>query len=469
MPAGRSEPASNEASARRAEQRWSGNRHRGQKSDGTNRERVATARNVERTYLLLTLLTTLAASFIWGINTLFLLSAGLNNTEAFAANAFFSMGQVLFEVPTGVVADTRGRRTSFLLGTLTLMASTALYLLMWQQRAPFVGWAAASVLLGLGFTFFSGATDAWLVDALTATGFRGDLETVFGRAQSVGGVATLVGSVGGGVIAQLTNLGVPYALRAALLGLTFVVALFLMHDIGFSPARDVSVGTAIRTVARGSVDNGLRNRPVRWLMLAAPFSGGVGFYAFYALQPYLLQLYGDPNAYSVAGLAAAIIAGSQILGGLTVSRVRRLFRRRTDALLVGAVVNVVVLVAIGWTPSFALALLLMAVWAMAFSILGPMRSAFINGVIPSEQRATVLSFDSLMGSVGGVVSGPALGRVADVYGYGPSYLVCAVVDVFTVPFVVLARRERAPSDPIDAPLPEAAAAVEVPPAESPLE
>ena len=57
-------------------------------------------RVVQRTYLLLTLLTTLAASFIWGVNTLFLLDAGLNNTEAFAANAFFTVGQVVFEIPS---------------------------------------------------------------------------------------------------------------------------------------------------------------------------------------------------------------------------------------------------------------------------------------------------------------------------------------------------------------------------------
>jgi MFS family permease len=423
-------------------------------------ERAHTARSVERTYLILTLLTTLAASFIWGINTLFLLNAGLNNTEAFAANAFFAAGQLVFEIPTGVVADTRGRRTSFLLGAVTLLVSTLLYLLMWQMRAPFIGWAAASVLLGLGFTFFSGATDAWLVDALTATGFRGDLETVFGRAQSVGGVATLTGSVAGGIIAQLTNLGVPYLLRAAMLGVTFVVAYFLMHDVGFAPARGESVGSSIRTIMRGSIDNGLRNRPVRWLMLASPFAAGVGFYAFYALQPYLLQLYGNPNAYSIAGLAAAIVAAAQIAGGISVSRVRRFFRRRTDALLLGAVVNVAVLVAIGLTPSFPAALVLMAVWAMVFAILMPLRSAFINGLIPSEQRATVLSFDSAIGSAGGVVSGPAFGRVADVYGYGPSYLVCAVVEAFTLPLIALARLEHAPSDPIDARLPEDAAAAE---------
>ena len=70
------------------------------------------SRKVQRTYLILLLLNTLAASLIWGINTLFLLDAGLNNTEAFAANAFFTLGLMLFEIPTGVVADLRGRRMS---------------------------------------------------------------------------------------------------------------------------------------------------------------------------------------------------------------------------------------------------------------------------------------------------------------------------------------------------------------------
>src|SRR3989337_501990 len=102
------------------------------------------ARRIQRTYLTLLLLHTLAASFIWGINTLFLLDAGLSNTEAFAANAFFTAGMVIFEVPTGFVADTRGRRMSYLLGTLTLAVSTVLYLFMWRLSAPLWAWAIAS-------------------------------------------------------------------------------------------------------------------------------------------------------------------------------------------------------------------------------------------------------------------------------------------------------------------------------------
>lgn len=83
----------------------------------------------------------------WGIHTLFLLDAGLSNTDAFAASAFFSVGLVLFEVPAGVVADTRGGRMSYLL----LALSTLAYLVMWQTHAPFWGWAIASACLALGW------------------------------------------------------------------------------------------------------------------------------------------------------------------------------------------------------------------------------------------------------------------------------------------------------------------------------
>ena len=414
--------------------------------------------HIQRVYLLLTLLTTLATSLIWGVNTLFLLDAGLNNTEAFAANAFFSIGMVIFEVPTGVVADTKGRRLSFMLGAAVLLLSTVLYLYMWQQEAPFIGWALASILLGLGFTFFSGATEAWLVDALAATGFEGNLETVFGRGQTVGGVAMLTGSVLGGIVAQMTTLGVPYILRAVMLGVALLAAFIFMRDLGFAARKDVSTSVAIREIARGSIDGGLRNRPVRWMMLAAPFTGGVGFYAFYAMQPYLLELYGDPSAYSIAGLAAAIVAGAQIVGGLSVPIVRRYFKLRTHAVFLAISIESAALAGlaiVGFNQqrlgmgAFYLAIALLVLWGLAFAIAGPIRQAFLNGIIPSGQRATVLSFDSMMGSIGGTIAQPALGRVADSSGYAASYLVSAGISALALPFVYLARRERAPSDAID--------------------
>ena len=157
-----------------------------------------TSDQIQRTYLTLLLLQTFAASFIWGVNTLFLLDAGLSLTVAFIANAGFTVGMVLFEVPTGVVADAAGRRLSFILGAITLLVTSLLYLWLWQVGAGLFWWVIVSILIGLGFTFFSGATEAWLVDALKATGFHGAIETVFGRGQIASGGAMLVGTVSGG-------------------------------------------------------------------------------------------------------------------------------------------------------------------------------------------------------------------------------------------------------------------------------
>ena len=407
---------------------------------------MATPRSVQTTYLLLLLGNTLAASLIWGINTIFLLDAGLSNLEAFAANAFFTAGMVLFEVPTGVVADTVGRRASYLLGTLTLSASTLLYVLLWTIEAPFWQWAIVSMLLGLGFTFFSGAVEAWLVDALAATGFTGQVETVFGRGQVVSGVGMLAGSVAGGFIAEQTNLGVPFVVRGAILVVMFVIAYRLMHDLGFTAERGGRLSAEVRSIAAASIEHGWRVPAVKWLMVESLLVGGVGIYAFYALQPYLLELYGDPDAYQVAGLVAALVAGAQICGGFVAPWLRKLFRRRTSALIVATALSVATLALIGTIENFWAVIVLIAVWGLLFSASRPVRQAYLNGLIPSRQRATILSFDSLMASTGGVWAQPVLGRAADVWGYAPSYLLGAGITALGLPALALSRRQDAPAD-----------------------
>ncbi|HSJ17519.1 MAG TPA: MFS transporter [Solirubrobacterales bacterium] len=407
---------------------------------------MPTPRSIQRTYLVLLLGNTLAASLIWGINTIFLLDAGLSNLEAFAANAFFTAGMVAFEVPTGIVADTIGRRVSYLLGTLTLTASTLFYVLLWQLEAPFWQWAIASLLLGLGFTFFSGAVEAWLVDALTATGFTGELEAVFGRGQVVTGVGMLTGSVAGGFIAQQASLGMPFVIRGAILVVMFALAFRLMHDIGFTPAKGGRPLAEMRRIASASVEYGWRVPAVKWLMVEAMFAGGVGIYGFYALQPYLLELYGDPEAYQIAGLAAAIVAGAQILGGVAAPRIRRLFQRRTSALISIAALSALTLALVGTIESFWPVIGLTVIWGLLFAASMPIRQTYLNGLIPSRQRATILSFDSMMDSTGGVWAQPVLGRAADVWGYPASYLMSAGISALALPFLALSRRQNAPAD-----------------------
>jgi MFS family permease len=222
-----------------------------------------------------------------------------------------------------------------------------------------------------------------------------------------------------------------------------------MHDIGFEPARSASVGAAVRGVVKGSIDGGFRNPPVRWLMLAAPFSAGAGIFVFYAAQPYLLELYGDKTAYGIAGLAAAIVAGAQILGGIAAPRIRGLFRRRTSALLLMAAASVVTLVMIGAIQSFWPVIGFTTIWGLLFAATMPIRQTYINGMIPSRQRATILSFDSMMSSTGGVWAQPVLGRAADVWGYAQSYTLSAGIAAFALPFIALSRRQDDPADTLD--------------------
>jgi MFS family permease len=157
-------------------------------------------RKVIRAYLLITGLFTLSASVIWGVNTLFLLDAGLNIFEVFVANAVFTAGMALFEVPTGVVADTRGRRLSFLLSEAVLLVGTLAYVGVAAIGGGVVMFSLAGIILGLGYTFYSGAVEAWLVDALRTSGFKEELDPVFARGAMVAGVATLIGTVGGGLL-----------------------------------------------------------------------------------------------------------------------------------------------------------------------------------------------------------------------------------------------------------------------------
>jgi MFS family permease len=235
----------------------------------------------------------------------------------------------------------------------------------------------------------------------------------------------------------------------------FVVAFRLMHDLGFTPEKGGRPLAEMRKITSASIEYGWRIPAVKWLMVQALVTGGVGIYAFYALQPYLLQLYGDPDAYQVAGLVAALVAAAQILGGLAAPRIRGLFRRRTTGLIAISLTGAAALALIGLAGTFWAVLALIAAWGLMFAASLPIRQAYMNGLIPSQQRATILSFDSLMTSTGGVWTQPVLGRAADVWGYGTSYVIGAAISALAAPFYALSRRQNAPADLMEAPTSEA--------------
>jgi MFS family permease len=404
------------------------------------------SRRVLAGYFTLAGLYTLSAALIWGVNTLFLLDAGLSFFEVFVANAAFSAGMVVFEIPTGVVADTLGRRVSFLLSVSVLGATTLLYVALAQVGAGVVAFAAVSVGMGLGFTFYSGAMEAWLVDALAVTGYEGVLDRIFARGQQVTGAAMLVGTVGGGLLGQI-DLAIPYLVRAALLAVVFVVAFVVMHDLGFTPRRVSAAelpGEIVRN-GKAGVEFGWGQRPLRLLMLASLVQVGFFTWGFYASQPYLLELL-DSDAVWIAGLVAAGVALSTIAGNQVVSIASRYCGRRTTLLLGAAALQTSAAIVLGLAGSFWVALPAFLLVTASIGVTSPVRQAYLHQVVPTEQRATVVSFDSMVSNVGGVGGQVGLGALGEARSVGTAFVAGGVVTAAALPLLARLRRLGAPAD-----------------------
>jgi MFS family permease len=399
----------------------------------------AESRRVLLGYFTLAGLYTLSAALIWGVNTLFLLDAGLSFSEVFVANAAFAAGMVVCEVPTGVVADTLGRRVSFLLSVSVLAVTTLIYVGLAQVGAGVVPFAVVSAFMGLGFTFYSGAMEAWVVDALATTGYTGALDRVFARGQQVTGAMMLVGTVSGGLLGQV-DLAIPYLVRSALLVVVLVIASAVMFDLGFAPQRIPArqLPTAVARNARAGVEFGWSQRSLRLLMLASMAQTGFFAWGFYASQPYLLDLLAS-DAVWVAGLFAAAVALSMIAGNQLVHVGSRHCGRRTTLLLAAGAAMTAAALVVGLASSFWVAFPALLVVTASVGVTSPVRSAYFHHVVPTEQRATVISFDSMVSSAGGVVGPAGLGALGEARAIGTAFVAGGVVTAAAIPLLARVR------------------------------
>ena len=189
-----------------------------------------------------------------------------------------------------------------------------------------------------------------------ASGFDGDLDTVFSRSAMVSGTAMLIGTVAGGLLGQL-DLSLPFVARSGLLALAFVVALLDDARPGFRrtplDARDTASG-ALDRGRRRAFDYGWSQRSLRLLMLASAVQTGFIIWGFYAWQPYFLELL-QTDAIWFAGVIAAGVALSTMVGNAVVDYFARLCGRRTTLLVWAASIQTVAAIGIGLSPSFPLA------------------------------------------------------------------------------------------------------------------
>ncbi len=383
-------------------------------------------RKVVFAYLAIGLMFTLAASLIWAINTIFLIrEGGLTIFDVMVVNAVYTVSQMVFEVPTGVIADTIGRKASLALCMIVLIISTVLYAITPQMGWGIWGFVWASVLIGLGYTFQTGAMDAWLVDALDETGWDRPKDKVFAWGQMCFGIGMLVGSVLGGFLGQ-SSLVLPYMVRAALLVIALVLALTLVKDLGFErrPLRLSNFAAETRTIFDAGVHFGWRSPVVRPLFWVSAFGGVFFMYGFYAWQPYVLELLGRPDAIWLLGIVQAGFSCAGIFGNMLVGRVMGEGESRREparvlelatwvtAALTFAIAGVGLAGLVPGVLAAGIAITLWVLWGALFGLITPVRMAYINDNIPSPQRATVLSLDAFFGDAGAAVGQPALGWIS---------------------------------------------------------
>lgn len=401
--------------------------------------------SITRIYYTVNALFTLAASIIWGVNTLFLLDAGQDIFRVMLINATFSAGQIVFEVPTGVIADTAGRRVSFLIGIGSLAVATLGYVGSAVFDWGLAGFILFSVLLGFGFTCQTGAVDAWLVDALDTTGFQGSKDRVFARSGMFMNISMLVGTLGGGLLGQM-GLAIPYLVRTGLLVAAFGVTLVFMHDIGFHSRafRVARFGEESRKVFGAGITHGWRHPVIRPLLFTSLMNGVLLWYLFYASQPYALELLGRENLVWVAGVITALFALSGVGGNLLVGPIAksRLGRRPAAVLMwaaAGTALSALGVGLVGLTvdggsiPGFALFVFFLAGFGVLDGIVRPVRQAYLNENIPSAQRATVLSFDSFFADIGAVGGQLGLGYAAQAVSKAVAYTIGGAAYFLAVP------------------------------------
>src|SRR5438477_10934749 len=393
-----------------------------------------------RTYFAITGLFNLAMSLIWGIDTLFKMGAGLDIQQVLLTNAAFTLGSMVFEVPTGVVADTVGRRVSLLLCLVTLFVTTLLYVAIAWRGGGFWAFMWVSVFLGLGYTFYTGAVDAWLVDALKASGYDEPLERVFSRGQMLFGAAMLVGTIGGGLLGQI-RLDIPYLVRAALVVPLFVLAWRRMPELGFTPrALELKrVPAELRRVFVEGLRHGLSNPVIRPVMLASLVSMSFMIFGYYSWQRYFLDLLGRDLVW-VDGVVSALVGLSLIVGNALVAPLSRVVRTRTGLLMVSAGAQAVLAVACGLITNFFAVVSLYLVYGVAIGVAMPVKQAYLNAHIPSAQRATIISLDSMFASSGGVLGQTAWGWVARTRSIGTAWAWSGLTLLLGIPLYWMARR-----------------------------
>jgi DHA3 family tetracycline resistance protein-like MFS transporter len=361
-------------------------------------------------------------------NVYFVTEVGMSPLQLVLCGTAMELAIFLFEVPTGVVADTVGRRLSIVVSFAILAVAAILFGVL--TSAPLI--IAAYALWGFGYTFQSGAYEAWIADEIGEERLTG----VLLRGAQVANVGALAG-VGLAVALGLVDLRV--AIVAGGVGVLLVAGFLAvaMPETGFVPHRPEDGETGPRAfVATARRGAGLvQGHPLLLLMLAIAFVWGMWTESFDRLwQAQLITGVGLPTFGSVSDVvwigmltALAMVIGI-VVTQVAVRRLEHASRERLARVLLGAngaILLAALLFAVAGVPW--LAIVAYAGVNAGRELIVPLQSVWVNRTIEdSSVRATVLSAVNQSDAVGQVAGGPAIGAVGSSVGLRPALALGAV-------------------------------------------
>lgn len=348
------------------------------------------------------------------VMVLFFQENGLNMTQVFLLNSLYSIAIVLLEVPSGYFADRFGRRTSLILGSATYLTGISIYSL----GTGFWEFLFAEMIVALSTSFNSGANSAMLYDTLEAVGRQQEFKQIKGNLSSLALVSAAIASVLGGLIADIS-------LRLTFTGLipVFVLGTAVAMTLKEPPRREKVVEKShLREMISIGRETFLHRVKLRWLIIYSALIVLMIRGAYFLYQPYFKNA-GIPVVYFGIIFAALNL----------VAAVSSKYAHRIEGFL-GMKKSLVLLVAVSST-AFALFGAVTAVYGVLFALMHnfvrgfhePVLSDYINKLIDSQDRSTVLSFKSLVSQLLYGLTSPLIGVVTDLYSIKIAMLGTALV------------------------------------------
>ncbi len=352
---------------------------------------------------------------------------GLNPLQLVLIGTVMEITEFIFEIPTGIVADTYSRRLSVIIGMFVTGGAFVLVALV--HSFPLL--ALGSAIYGLGATFLSGAREAWIVDEVGVEHIR----YVFLRTTQLRRLAALIGTFVSVALASVA-LYLPILMGGSLTVLLGLYLLFVMPETGFQPRPRPShqPWQNLRNVLIESLQV-VRSRPMIIGFVTISIVFGAYAEAFDRLgDAHFLIDFNLPSRGNLDPVVwfGIISAGSQVLSFVVAGAATRWFALKTTASSVRALsllqcIWIVSVVLFALTPSFPIALA--AYWTVAIisTLHAPIYSSWVNQYLEPTTRATTLSILNQADALGQLTGGTTIGAVATLFSLRTALVIAGLI------------------------------------------